>query len=673
MKNKNNNFDHLIDEIGFIDDDIIASAVNSKKSKKIIPWKKISSIAACIVVVISSVYFGKKAFFNKDDESCGIFCETEDENKNGFLSEDDISISENDSSDLRFEENMPTAPNTSAGFSDSYFDPENSFYDGSMDGVQEGVEDENISDSAQYEEDESCEIYYPGIENQLNERVDITDLNKLAYYSGWTALRKYGNYNTSTVFSTTKSLKTLSSNSSVMIGYDNSDIEDVNLPYDSYFEVDSTWAEWETSDEFSGLIPVDPGFGGNVVAYSVYKLTVNSVEYFKTEMKSGGFLAEQIGNGTVEVMVLGVDIEGCDSDYMIVFKNGDRYFSCLIESFSNIENKYNSYLFSASKYVSNFNIVKDEELSSFTFKVNFIYNNGSVSDISFVEEYVSNYSYENYVSLKTYNFTNNLNISNTVMGLNEELYKLYLEDVAAGVIAPIMPEKPVIPETSESSDSPIGYHHEIPFFGCFKGEGGWINDPNFSEYGHEIVSSETESISYLKEMFPYDDFCQFIDNKPNYISYLVVWIRGDVAHSYSEWCLDESGNVIFTFDYVQFKYSDKYTVFLFEIEASNNVEKVILNSVDYSTTLTATFTTDNEYDYIDINNKTDEDEYIINLHSNMIYKLYKNGVLVYEGEYKFSSGFVCLCVPDDTYYLELSSEATFVYKLEGRNRIFKLI
>jgi hypothetical protein len=297
----------------------------------------------------------------------------------------------------------------------------------------------------------------------------------------------------------------------------------------------------------------------------------------------------------------------------------------------------------------------------------------SVSDISFVEEYVSNYSYENYVSLKTYNFTNNLNISNTVKGLNEELYKLYLEDVAAGVTKPIMPEKPVVPETSDTSDSHTDFTQQIAFSGFFTGEGGWINDPNFSEYGHEVISSGSENISHLKEMFLNDDFCQFVDNVPNDISYLVVWIRGEVRHSYSEWCFDESGNVIFTLDYVLFKYSDEYTVFLFELESFKSVEKVILNAVEYSTTLTATFTTDNEYDYIDINNKVDEDEYIINLHSNMFYRLYKNDVLIYEGEYKVSFGCVCLCVPDDTFYLELSPEATFVYKLEGRNRIFKLI
>ncbi len=698
MNNKKYDIEKLIDEIGFLDDDIIASAALSKKVKRRLSWKKISSIAACFILVLSGVYFGIKSFVGNEFDSSGVL--GEETNENSKIS---------DVSDKVYENNVDKE-NVNPEFSKSDFiddytetesedrnnnvpvnsDEAGNIYGSSIVDTEEDAflskekeesnEDINLSSEEKCEEemvssDESDEIvddqYHSNNFINLSEKVEIDNLNKLAYYSGWTMIRKYGNINLfSAFYDETRPLK-------ATVVYENHgwdvSIEEVFISSDMYLETDSTVVEWETSEEYSGLIPIDPGFEGEVIAYAVYKLTVNSAEYFQAVINNGGFLAEQIGEGNVEIMILDVEFDGVEKDTMIVFKNGERYFSCLLDTYTSTENGGKHYRFSAGKYVSNFSIVKMPEFNDYNFTVEFVYNDNNISEIIFAEYSDDAEFVTNQISIDTYNFANNVSVSNTAFGLNEELYKIYLEDVAAGVKPPVLPEKPILPDTSETSEPPMDFHIESSFVGLFEGEGGWGEDPNFSEYGHEVVSLGSEKLLYLKEMFPNDDFCQFVEDISGDVSYLVVWVKGKARHSYSEWQIDEVGNLIFNFDYVLFKNSDDYTVFLFELIAPQSIEKVILNMVDYSTTLTATFTTDNEYDYIDIHNKTDEDEYIINLFSTALYRIYKNEILIYEGEYKVSSGYVCLCVPDDTLYLELSPEATFVYQLEGRNRIFKLI
>ena len=60
MNNKN---ERLIDSFGNIDDDIIESSLNYKKT--ITPWKKYVSIAACFAFVVVSVGIGWMFFGNK--------------------------------------------------------------------------------------------------------------------------------------------------------------------------------------------------------------------------------------------------------------------------------------------------------------------------------------------------------------------------------------------------------------------------------------------------------------------------------------------------------------------------------------------------------------------------------------------------------------------------------
>ena len=476
----------------------------------------------------------------------------------------------------------------------------------------------------------------------LDKEVQIDDLNKLAYYTGWTILRKNGSL-TKPLLSNGKEVATkplLESN----VGFDTSEIEDV---------------PWETSEEYSGLIPIDPDFDGEVVAYAVYKLTVNSVKYFKIIVENSCFLADQIGKGPTEVMILDVEIENAGKDTMLVFKNGDNYFSCFLEDFSN-SNGSEIYTFSPSKYISNFSIVKMPELSEFTFSVEFRNENNSLSKI-FFEGFESHEAVINQnVSLDSLSYAENVNVSNTVFGLTEELYRIYLDEVISGIKSPILPDAPKLPESSEK------HIVESCLNSCYRCNGNFE-----TETGYLLISKETNQKSLAKQLFPDESFAEILDSFPEERSLAVLWVKGKAIHSYSEYLVSSNGYTV-KLEYVCFADSDEYTVFLFELY-SDILEAVKFEKVEYSTSLLASFTTENEYDYLSDHGIENEDEYLLNLYADGTYRLYKGDYVVFSAEYKVSEGFVCLNVTNDTLYLELSNVATFVFKIDGWNRIFMLI
>ena len=124
-------------------------------------------------------------------------------------------------------------------------------------------------------------------------------------------------------------------------------------------------------------------------------------------------------------MLLGVKFNNGTTDNMIVFKNGEKYFSCLEESFDKKENGDKAYKFTASKYVSNFSIVKMPELSDYSFSVFFSYDEKGLLAISF--EYIekADNALNQAVLMDSYDFANNISVSNSAFCLNEELYKIY--------------------------------------------------------------------------------------------------------------------------------------------------------------------------------------------------------------------------------------------------------
>lgn len=623
MNKKDNKFNSFIDGMSFIDDDIIESAINSKKSKKIIPWKKIISLSACFAVVAIGVFSWMK-FSVLKDESPNVKGEA------GELASETINEN-NDKNDYY---------DSSKG--DSFLENE----DGNYDNEAGDIPEQNVStdNNIKEEVEEATPPEATDTISPLDKEVQIDDLNKLAYYTGWTILRKSGNSTKLLLSNGKESGIKLLAKENATVGFDTSEIED---------------KPWETSEEYSGLIPIDPDFDGEVVAYAVYKLTVNSVKYFKINIENDCFLAEQIGKGNTEVMILGIEIENVGADTLIVFKNGEHYFSAFLDDFSE-SNKSQIYRFSASKYISNFSIVKMPELSAFTFTVEFIKENDSISKI-FFESYENDETVINKnVSLDSFSYAENVTVSNTAFGLTEELYEIYIKDVMAGIKSPILPDAPKLPESSEK------HIVESCLNSCYRGNGNFE-----TETGYLLISKENNQKSLAKQLFPNESFAEILDSFPEEISLAVLWVKGKAIHSYSEYIVSSNGYTV-KLEYVCFADSDEYTVFLFELY-SDMLEAVKFEKVEYSTSLLASFTTENEYDYLSDHGVENEDEYLLNLYADGTYRLYKGDYLVFSAEYKVSEGFVCLNVINDTLYLELSNVATFVFKIDGWNRIFKLI
>ncbi len=650
MSDKNNKFNPLIDEIEFIDDSIIESTVHYHKIKKPLSVKKAVSIAASFIVVLTGAVYGIKLFVQSNMKAS--------EKLDGVVQESVSlnSCNENDAiygdADNNFNDGGSVwyDSETQKSFADDFGNAEENVVS-----ISEEASDETINDNdVNFEPSNRLP--------NLSKKEKIDNLNKLAYYSGWTILRNNKNINLKSLFSIEtdsflKQMGNLSSNDKEEYQIDVS--EDIPL-------FDSIDPEWEVSEEYSELIPIDPGLNGEVVVYSVYELKVFSVNYFKIQIDEKCFLTNQVGSGAIEVMILGVEIKNCSDNTMIVFKNGDKYFSCLLNYYDLSENGDKTYCFTASKCVSQFSIVKIPALENNTFTVNFQYNDDILSEIFFsINE--NSFQSENdekiitsNVPLYTHNFANNFTITNTAFGLDEELYKIYMSDVMAGIISPIMPDIPELP-----TDSTDDNHITSCLNSTYEGKGNFDEDNGFMC----IFGGETQAAS-LDRLFPNEELSNIIKNSPSEITYALVWIKGKVKHSDSKYIISENG-VTISLDYVKFTESENYTVLLFELYERCFLD-VDFNSVDYSTSLLAYFTTDNEYDYLDVYGIENEDEFYINLYDNGTYKIYKNDSLIYSNEYKYSENYLCLIKENDTLYLEISPIATFVCEFDGMKRIFKL-
>lgn len=101
---------------------------------------------------------------------------------------------------------------------------------------------------------------------------------------------------------------------------------------------------------------------------SVFHLS--KVTFFRIYLSGDGYLTQQIGSGVVDVVITDFDIFG---DYMITFKNGDKYYSCLTDGKSQTE-----YRFSAHKYIDGFQVVKNLALEDHRFNVEFDENGQAI-------------------------------------------------------------------------------------------------------------------------------------------------------------------------------------------------------------------------------------------------------------------------------------------------------
>ena len=88
---------------------------------------------------------------------------------------------------------------------------------------------------------------------------------------------------------------------------------------------------------------------------------LTQVIFFRIQLSGDGFLAQTLGTGIVDVVITDFDIFG---DYMITFKNGDKYLSCLTNGYGPSE-----FEFSTHKYIEGFSIIKNGRQINYRFLV----------------------------------------------------------------------------------------------------------------------------------------------------------------------------------------------------------------------------------------------------------------------------------------------------------------
>lgn len=142
----------------------------------------------------------------------------------------------------------------------------------------------------------------------------------------------------------------------------------------------SAGGESENSDDTLGdVVPlpeVKDEIDENLVYY--YELdenevfTVTKAVYFQIKLTDEkGFLAQKIGTGTVDVVITENSLEP-----MITFRNGNRFYSCLLNTIENFEDEkrdeeITNYVFSTHKYIEGFYIVKNLAQENYGFKISF--------------------------------------------------------------------------------------------------------------------------------------------------------------------------------------------------------------------------------------------------------------------------------------------------------------
>lgn len=115
----------------------------------------------------------------------------------------------------------------------------------------------------------------------------------------------------------------------------------------------------------SGSIGEEHWVGDRVVYYALEPedcYTIDAVLHFQIELTDPqGFLASRVGTGTVDVVITSNNLEP-----MITFRQGDRFYSCLVSGGGE-----GQMIFSTHKYIDGFSIVKNLEQDNFSFRVTF--------------------------------------------------------------------------------------------------------------------------------------------------------------------------------------------------------------------------------------------------------------------------------------------------------------
>ncbi len=90
------------------------------------------------------------------------------------------------------------------------------------------------------------------------------------------------------------------------------------------------------------------------------RFVINEVIFFQIELTdANGFLASKVGTGLVDVVITDNSL-----DPMITFRNGDRFFSCLVNGHGS-----GTWRFSTHKYIQDFCIVKNLSQENYGFYI----------------------------------------------------------------------------------------------------------------------------------------------------------------------------------------------------------------------------------------------------------------------------------------------------------------
>lgn len=652
MNNDNKKLNQLAEELGNIDEDMLYEALNYENRKKILPFRKILSIAAILAVTLGigiCVKFVKQnpsgvTSENVIDDSAESFeaqLSEEVEHSSEIFQSQHESITSSEISTENFSENASNNDITS--------EHQSADINQSSEEITEDTtpSDESTQDIVSEDTNDNKHENLPPLEDV----VEINDLNKLAYYSGWTTLKSYGLY-------TQKPLLSLEQNSDIILL--------------------SSKTVTENQNNFADLsaIPED------VLAYAIQNLTVYEVEYFQVDIAEKCFITRQVSTGTVEVMILSVSFDGITPETMIVFKNKNRFFSCLLDTYEKQENGDRIFTFSPTKIVCDFNIVCEPELSDYSFIVTFVGTEG-IPQIKFsYKERGKEATYTLNVSAHTYNAAKNVTVSNTISSLNDALYKIYVEETSRE--DDFIPEKPNLPQISERPAT-------LPET---EGEGEYIRPEiltrseraDFKEIfgtdaGYAIVTKGTEGYDLLKMAYHEEDLFTYMDYYPEGAAFVVAWVKG-YAHFSKENFYVNDNKITGYLEYSEMTEQDRYTVKLYSfLQKSGSIESVKIvefkNAV-YAVSHPVSFTTENEYDSLEMFGIENEDEFELTLFPNGKYEIYKDDEKVYINSYKVAQGIILFYAKhpfhdeDYTFAQELSRENTFVYELYGWKRVFML-
>ena len=207
------------------------------------------------------------------------------------------------------------------------------------------------------------------IDTSLGKRGPINSLSKWNYYAAKKTIADYG---TTPIAHEFPECYTLAKSLSNVYYDDSADAEypETNIPKEETQSAETNRPQDSDDVRYYDLC----NFG---------ELTVERTVYFQMELTDeNGFLARQLGVGTIEVAVALGDYLADLS--MITFRNGDKFYSCMFHGYYGLNEKTGAevYAFAAYRYIDGFYYVKNLKYEHYEF-----YLEVSATDVDFYCKY----------------------------------------------------------------------------------------------------------------------------------------------------------------------------------------------------------------------------------------------------------------------------------------------